>query len=79
MANLGWKLAARLKGWGSDACCESYTEERRPVFKETAEDFIEARIRTDRGFFERYSPERDRAEFEHAWKEHADRARPARR
>jgi hypothetical protein len=71
VANLGWKLAARLEGWGSDALLTSYTEERRPVFKETAEDFIAARIAIDRDLLERYSPERDRAEFERAWKESA--------
>ena len=76
VANLGWKLAARLKGWGSDALLQSYSEERRPVFQETAEDFIAARIQADRDFLERYSPERDRAEFERAWKEHAAAAAP---
>src|SRR5262245_39010699 len=76
VANLGWKLAARLKGWGSDALLQSYTEERHPVFKETADDFIEAYIRHDREFFERYSPQRDRAEFESAWNEHSDHAAP---
>jgi hypothetical protein len=69
VANLGWKLAARLDGWGSDALLQSYTEERRPVFKETAENYIAAGILRDKAFFERYSPERDRAEFERAWKE----------
>jgi 2-polyprenyl-6-methoxyphenol hydroxylase-like FAD-dependent oxidoreductase len=73
--NLGWKLAARLKGWGSDTLLQSYSEERQPVFKETGED-IAARIQTDREFFDRYSPERDRAEFERAWKEHAATAAP---
>jgi 4-hydroxyisophthalate hydroxylase len=76
VANLGWKLAARLKGWGSDALLATYTEERRPIFKETAEDFIEAGIRRDREFLSRYSPERDRDEFERAWKEHANSAAP---
>ena len=76
VANLGWKLAARLEGWGSDALLRSYTEERRPVFHETAEDFIAAGIRRDREFFDRYSPKRDRAEFEQAWKEHAAAAAP---
>ncbi len=76
VANLGWKLAARLEGWGSDALLRSYTEERRPVFHETAEDFIAARIRADREFFDRYQPERDRAEFERAWQEHAATAAP---
>jgi hypothetical protein len=76
VANLGWKLAAKLQGWGSDALLRSYTEERCPVFRETAEDFIAARIQTDREFFDRYSPQRDRAEFEQAWKEHAAAAAP---
>jgi 2-polyprenyl-6-methoxyphenol hydroxylase-like FAD-dependent oxidoreductase len=76
VANLGWKLAAKLEGWGSDALLRSYTEERRPVFHDTAEDFIAARIQADREFFDRYSPERDRAEFEHAWNEHAAAAAP---
>jgi len=76
VTNLGWKIAASLKGWGGAALLNSYTEERRPIFKETAEDFIEAYIRKDKEFFERYSPERDRAEFERAWNEHSDRAAP---
>jgi hypothetical protein len=29
--DLGWKLAARLAGWGGDALLESYEAERRPV------------------------------------------------
>jgi 2-polyprenyl-6-methoxyphenol hydroxylase-like FAD-dependent oxidoreductase len=75
-ANLGWKLAARLEGWGSDALLQSYSEERRAVFHETAEDFIAARIEADRDFFDRYSPDRDRAQFERAWQEHAADATP---
>ena len=66
-ANLGWKLAARLQGWGSDALLRSYGEERRPIFQETAEDFIAARIKADGAFLARHSPERDRTEFERAW------------
>ena len=68
-ANLGWKLAARLQGWGSDALLRSYGEERRPIFKETAEDFIAARIAKDGTFLARYNPDRNRDEFERAWKE----------
>jgi 2-polyprenyl-6-methoxyphenol hydroxylase-like FAD-dependent oxidoreductase len=67
--NLGWKLAAKLAGWGSDALLASYSEERRPIFKETGEDFIAARIASDRAFLERYSPDRDREAFERAWHE----------
>jgi 4-hydroxyisophthalate hydroxylase len=76
VVNLGWKIAAKLKGWGSDALLGTYTEERRPIFKETAEDFIEAGIQRDKEFLNRYSPERDRAEFERAWTEHANAAAP---
>jgi 2-polyprenyl-6-methoxyphenol hydroxylase-like FAD-dependent oxidoreductase len=66
--NLGWKLAARLQGWGGDTLLQSYSDERRPIFKEVAEDFIAQRIRNDGAFLARYSPERDKAEFEAAWK-----------
>jgi len=65
--NLGWKIAARLEGWGSDALLASYSQERRPIFYEVAEDFIAQRIRNDRDFLERYHPDRNRAEFEQAW------------
>ncbi len=65
--NLGWKLAARLAGWGGDALLASYGAERRPVFRDVAEDFIAARIREDGAFLRRFNPERDRAEFERAW------------
>jgi 2-polyprenyl-6-methoxyphenol hydroxylase-like FAD-dependent oxidoreductase len=69
VTNLGWKLAAKLEGWGSDALLQSYSEERHPIFKETGEDFIAGRIEWDQKFLDRYSPERNRAEFERAWKE----------
>src|SRR5262249_21188627 len=78
VVNLGWKIAARLRGWGSDALLKSYTEERRPIFKETAEDFIAAGIRRDKEFMTRYSPERERAlaDSGRAWREHAIAAAP---
>ncbi len=76
VVNLGWKLAAKLKGFGSDALLQTYTLERRPIFKETAEDFIEAGIQRDKEFMARYSPERDLAAFEKAWAEHANAAAP---
>jgi 2-polyprenyl-6-methoxyphenol hydroxylase-like FAD-dependent oxidoreductase len=76
VANLGWKLAAKLKGWGSDALLQTYTEERRPIFKETGEDFIEAGIQRDAEFLARYTPEHDQTEFEQAWKDHAGAAAP---
>ncbi|MEJ0078574.1 MAG: FAD-dependent monooxygenase [Alphaproteobacteria bacterium] len=65
--NLGWKLAARLAGWGGDALLRSYGAERRPVIAEVAEDFIAARIAQDAAFLARYDPQRDRAAFERAW------------
>ena len=76
VANLGWKLAAKLQGWGSDALLASYTEERRPIFKETGENFIAAGIRRDAVFLARYSPDKNQAEFEQAWKDHAGAAAP---
>ncbi len=76
VANLGWKLAAKLQGWGGDALLATYSEERRPIFKETAEDFIAAGIQKDAAFLARYSPEKDRAEFERAWKEQQGGAAP---
>jgi 2-polyprenyl-6-methoxyphenol hydroxylase-like FAD-dependent oxidoreductase len=65
--NLGWKLAARLQGWGGDALLRSYSEERRPIFHEIAEDFIAKRITNDSEFYTRYNPNRDRVEFEQVW------------
>jgi 2-polyprenyl-6-methoxyphenol hydroxylase-like FAD-dependent oxidoreductase len=64
--NLGWKLAAVLKGWGRPALLDSYAEERRPVFVDTGQVITEG-IEHDRDFLARYNPQRDRAEFEDAW------------
>ena len=55
-ANLGWKLAATLQGWGGDALLDSYGLERQPVFRDVGEDIIGGWIRDDRAFLERYSP-----------------------
>lgn len=65
--NLAWKLAARLEGWGGEGLLASYSEERRPVFRDTGEDFIAARIKADAAFYARYNPDIDKAEFEAAW------------
>jgi hypothetical protein len=67
--NLGWKLAARLQGWGGDALLRSYSDERRPIFRETADDFIAARIRREGELLSTITPERDRAGFERMWHE----------
>jgi 4-hydroxyisophthalate hydroxylase len=64
--NLGWKLTAVLEGWGGPHLLDSYEQERRPVFAETGEVIAEG-IAKDRAFLERYSPARDRGEFELAW------------
>ena len=69
VANLGWKLAAKLQGWGGDALLASYSEERRPVFKETATSSSKRVSTKDRDLLDRATPESDRAEFERAWKE----------
>ncbi len=76
VANLGWKLAAKLQGWGSDALLGSYSKERQPIFLETGRDFIEAGIQKDAVFLDRYSPQKDKAEFERAWQDHQGTAAP---
>ena len=65
--NLGWKMAATLQGWGGDRLLESYSEERHPIFKETGEDFIAARIEREGKFFETYNPEKDLDAFMGVW------------
>jgi 4-hydroxyisophthalate hydroxylase len=72
--NLGWKLAAVLEGWGGEELIRSYSEERRPIFKETGEDFIAARINSDAAWLELHNPERDKAEFEEAWAQRQKRS-----
>ena len=67
--NLGWKLAARLAGWGGDALLASYGEERRPIFKEVAEDFIAARIRKDAEVLARHDPVREPEAFAKTWEQ----------
>ena len=67
--NLGWKITARLQGWGGDGLLRSYGEERRPVFEETAEDFIAARIKREGELLHRASPESNRTAFEANWKQ----------
>lgn len=73
--NLGWKLAATLKGWAGDNLLDSYDEERRPVFHSTARDFIAHSIKRDRDFLQQYNPAVDKAAFEAAWAERKSGAR----
>jgi len=65
--NLGWKLAATLQGWGSEALLDSYHTERHGVFASTIRDFIARFIREDRDFLRRYAPGRDPDAFTAAW------------
>jgi 2-polyprenyl-6-methoxyphenol hydroxylase-like FAD-dependent oxidoreductase len=65
--NLGWKLAAKLEGWGSEGLLNSYSQERQPVFRDVAEDFIAKRVAADGAFFAKHNPARDKADFEQAW------------
>jgi len=65
--NLGWKLSAVLEGWGTRELLGTYTQERRPIFVETGAAIADG-IANDRAFLARYSPERDRGEFEDAWR-----------
>ena len=70
-ANLGWKLAAVLQGWGGDGLLDSYTEERQAVARSTAEEFIDSRISSDRDLFDRIDPLRDAEEFAQGWAAYA--------
>jgi 2-polyprenyl-6-methoxyphenol hydroxylase-like FAD-dependent oxidoreductase len=72
--NLGWKLAAKLQGWGGQRLLDSYGEERRPIFRETGEAMIAGGIERDRAWLERYDPHKNRAEFERAWAEYLEPA-----
>ncbi|MFT8245045.1 FAD-dependent monooxygenase [Roseomonas sp. BN140053] len=38
--DLGWKLAARLRGWGGEALLDSYESERRPVHRRVIEEAV---------------------------------------
>ena len=49
VANLGWKLAAKLQGWGSDALLQSYSEERQPIFQGDRPRFHRGRHPEGRG------------------------------
>jgi 4-hydroxyisophthalate hydroxylase len=69
VTNLGWKLAAVLQGWGGRELLDSYTEERRPVFRETGVGVIAAWIHRDDDFLHRYRPEHDLSAFEAVWRE----------
>jgi hypothetical protein len=69
VANLGWKLAARLQGWGGEALLDSYDAERRPVFRELGDEFITARIKWEGELINRHDPEREPEAFRRDWEE----------
>jgi 2-polyprenyl-6-methoxyphenol hydroxylase-like FAD-dependent oxidoreductase len=73
--NLGWKLAASVKGWAGPGLLDSYEAERRSVFASTARDFIEKSIIVDRDFLANHDPARDLAGFEAAWRARQSGAR----
>jgi 4-hydroxyisophthalate hydroxylase len=74
-ANLGWKLAAVLQGWGGPELLDSYSLERQPVFASTARDFIEKAIHADRDFLKAFDPATDLAAFEAHWAERGSGAK----
>ena len=69
VANLGWKLAARLQGWGGETLLDSYDAERRPVFKDIGENFIAGRIQWEGEMINRHDPEREPEAFKKTWEE----------
>ena len=38
--DLGWKLAARLRGWGGERLLDSYEAERRPVHQRVVQEAV---------------------------------------
>ncbi|MGY1840285.1 MULTISPECIES: FAD-dependent monooxygenase [unclassified Modestobacter] len=73
-ANLAWKLAATVQGWGGPGLLDSYDLERRPVFASTRDDFIARSIQVDRDFLATHDPAVDRQAFETAWAGRAEAA-----
>jgi 2-polyprenyl-6-methoxyphenol hydroxylase-like FAD-dependent oxidoreductase len=69
IANLGWKLAARLKGFGGEALLESYDQERRPVFRELGDEFIAGRVAWEGELINRHDPDKEPEAFKRAWAE----------
>ena len=65
--NLGWKLAATLKGWAGPGLLDSYDAERRPVFASTRDDFIQKFIEDDRAFLRSHTPDDDPTLFAEKW------------
>ena len=66
--NLSWKLAATIHGWAGAGLLDTYSEERHPVFRSVARDFIGRMIGDFQDFTTKYSPEKDKHAFDAAWK-----------
>lgn len=75
--NLGWKLAAKVKGWGGEPLLDSYGVERRATFVSTSDTFIAGPIAFDAQFLSNYSPSRGELAFKQAWSKRADHAKEA--
>ena len=69
VANLGWKLAAKLKGYGGERLLDSYDAERRPVFKQIGEEFIAERISWEGEIINRHDPAKEPEAFKKDWAE----------
>ena len=63
-ANLGWKLRRSSRAGAATRCCDSYDEERRPIFEQTGEAMIAGGIEPRPRVARPLQPERDKAEFE---------------
>ena len=67
-ANLAWKLAARIQGWGGEDLLDSYDLYCRPVFKDVGENLIAARITWEGELSDRHDPAVNPEVFKAAWK-----------
>ena len=77
-ANLGWKLAARAAGLGRRRAAGVLRRGAAAGVPRRRRGLHRRRIRDDRAFLERYSPERDREEFERGFEEQHQGASAAR-
>jgi 2-polyprenyl-6-methoxyphenol hydroxylase-like FAD-dependent oxidoreductase len=68
-ANLAWKLAAKINGWGSETLLDSYDEERRPIFRQVGDEFIAARIKWEGELINRHDPVKEPEAFAKDWAE----------
>lgn len=67
--NLSWKLNAVLEGWGGDALLDTYTPERRDVFRGVGEGIIKGWIEADREFLRHHRSGSEIARFKQEFAE----------